>query len=102
MSPGAKHSFIPYSHQWVDEADITAVAEVLRSDWITQGQKVDEFERKVAGYCGAKHAVAVSSGTAALHIACIVAGVSAGEEAIRSVRSLVWPLTCLYFRGVLC
>jgi len=77
-----RSSMLPYGHQWIDEEDITAVVEVLRSDWITQGPKVAEFERKVAGYCGAEFAVAMSSGTAALHAACSVAGISAGDEAI--------------------
>ena len=77
-----RSSMLPYGHQGIDEDDIAAVVEVLRSDWITQGPKVDEFEREVAGYCGAKYAVAMSSGTAALHAACSVAGISAGDEAI--------------------
>ncbi len=72
---------LPYGHQWIDD-DITAVIEVLKSDWVTQGPKVDEFERRVAEYCGAGYAVAVSSGTAALHAACAVAGISSGDEAI--------------------
>jgi UDP-4-amino-4,6-dideoxy-N-acetyl-beta-L-altrosamine transaminase len=75
---------LPYGHQWIDEDDIASVVEVLKSDWITQGHKVDEFEAKIAKYCGAKHAVAVSSGTAALHIACAVAGISEGDESITS------------------
>lgn len=73
---------LPYGHQWIEEEDINAVAEVLRSDWITQGPKIEEFERKVAEYCGVKYAVAFSSGTAALHAACAVAGISEGDEAI--------------------
>ena len=77
-----RSNILPYGHQWIDEEDIASVIEVLRSDWITQGPKVDEFERKVAEYCGAKYAVAVSSGTAALHAACSVAGISKGDEAI--------------------
>ena len=77
-----RSEFLPYGHQWIDEEDITAVTEVLRTDWITQGPKVDEFERMVAEYCGAKYAVAVSSGTAALHAACAVAGLSEGDKAI--------------------
>ena len=55
---------------------------MLKGDWITQGPKVDEFEREIAEYCGAKYAVAVSSGTTALHAACAVAGISKGDEAI--------------------
>ncbi|GAG98568.1 unnamed protein product [marine sediment metagenome] len=58
---------IPYGHQWIDEADIQAVVDVLRSDWLTTGPKIPEFEQAVADYVGAKYAVAVSSGTAALH-----------------------------------
>jgi len=79
-----RSNILPYGHQWIDEKDIASVIEVLKSDWITQGPKVDEFERKVAEYCGAKYAVAVSSGTAALHAACSVAGISKGDEAITS------------------
>lgn len=60
-------SFIPYGRQSVDEDDIDAVVRVLRSDWLTTGPKVAEFEKAIAGFCGAGHAVAVSSGTAALH-----------------------------------
>jgi len=78
----ARSSMLPYGHQWIDEEDIAAVVEVLRSDWITQGPKVDEFEREVAAYCNAKYAVAMSSGTAALHAACSVAGIATGDEAI--------------------
>ncbi len=73
---------LPYGHQWIDDDDISSVVEVLKSEWITQGPKVGEFEKEVAGYCGAKYAVAVSSGTAALHAACSVAGISKGDEAI--------------------
>jgi UDP-4-amino-4,6-dideoxy-N-acetyl-beta-L-altrosamine transaminase len=77
-----RSTILPYGHQWVDEEDIAAVIEVLKSDWVTQGPKVDEFETKVAEYCGAKYAVAVSSGTAALHAACAVIGISEGDEVI--------------------
>jgi UDP-4-amino-4,6-dideoxy-N-acetyl-beta-L-altrosamine transaminase len=77
-----RKSFLPYGHQWIDDDDIASVVEVLKSDWITQGPKVDEFEKNVAEYCGAKYAVAVSSGTAALHAACAIAGISKGDEAV--------------------
>jgi len=77
-----RSKLLPYGHQWIDDADIASVVDVLRSDWITQGEKVDEFEAKMAAYCGAKYTVAVSSGTAALHSACAVAGISEGDEAI--------------------
>ncbi len=78
----ARSRMLPYGHQSIDEEDIKYVADVLRSDWITQGPKVNEFEEKIAAYCDAKYAVAMSSGTAALHAACSVAGISAGDEAI--------------------
>lgn len=77
-----RDELLPYGHQWIDEEDISAVAKILRDDWITQGPRVDEFERRVAEYCGAEYAVAMSSGTAALHAACAVAGISEGDEAI--------------------
>lgn len=77
-----RSGLLPYGHHWIDDEDIAAAVEVLKGDWITQGPKVDEFERNVANYCGAKYAVAVSSGTAALHAACAVAVISQGDEAI--------------------
>jgi len=77
-----RDNILPYGHQWVDDDDIASVIEVLKSDWITQGPKVDEFEKRIAEYCGARYAVAVSSGTAALHAACSVTGISKGDEAI--------------------
>lgn len=80
--PPVRGTLLPYGHQWIDDEDIASVVEVLKGNWITQGPKVDEFERNVAEYCGAKYAVAVSNGTAALHAACSVAGISIGDEAI--------------------
>jgi perosamine synthetase len=77
-----RDKFLPYGQHWIDDRDIAFAVEVLKSDWITQGPKVDEFEKKVAEYCGARYAVAVSNGTAALHAACAVAGISTGDEAI--------------------
>jgi len=62
-------SFIPYGKQSIDEDDIKAVVEVLRSDFLTTGPKIEEFEKALANYCGSKYAVAVSNGTAALHLA---------------------------------
>ena len=70
---------IPYGRHDVNQADIDAVVEVLRSDFLTQGPVVPAFEKAVANYCGATHAVAVSSATAALHIACLALGVGEGD-----------------------
>ena len=78
----AKIPIISYGRQWVDEEDIKEVVKALRSDWLTQGPKVEEFEKAIAKYCGAKYAVAVSSGTAALHSAYSVAGINARDEII--------------------
>ena len=75
---------IKYGRQWITEEDIAAVGEVLRSDFITCGPKVDEMERALCEYTGAKYAVAVSNGTAALHCACIAAGIGPGDEVIVS------------------
>src|SRR3954465_4964669 len=69
---------LPYGRQWLDEDDIASVVEVLRGDWLTQGPKIAEFEEALAEFCGARYAVAVSNGTAALHLACLVAGVGPG------------------------
>ena len=70
---------IYYGRQWIDDEDVEAVAETLRSDFITCGPKVEEMERELEAYTGAKHAVAVSNGTAALHCACIAAGIKPGD-----------------------
>lgn len=90
---------IPYGHQWLDEDDIAAVVDVLHSDWITQGSKVAEFEQAVADYCGAKYAVAVSSGTAALHAACFAAGIRDGDEVITSPMTFVATANAVVYCG---
>lgn len=94
-----KRNPIPYGRQWIDEDDIQAVIETLRGDWITQGPKVAEFEESFAAYCGSKYAVAVSSGTAALHLAAIAAGFKAGEEVITSPMSFVASANCVMYEG---
>jgi perosamine synthetase len=73
---------IPYGKQSIDEDDIRAVVEVLRSDWLTTGPLIEKFERAVADFTGAKHAVAVNSGTAALHCAMFALNISPGDEVI--------------------
>jgi perosamine synthetase len=89
---------IPYGRQWIDEADIAAVAEVLRSDWITQGEGIGRFESALADYCGARYAVAVSSATAALHLACVAAELGTGDPIITSPITFAASANC----GVLC
>jgi len=80
---------IPCGRQSISEKDINAVEVVLESDFLTQGPKVLEFEKKLAKYCGAKYAVAVSHGTAALHLAYTVAGFKAGDEVITTPNTFV-------------
>jgi len=90
---------IPYATQWIEEDDILAVAAALRSSNLTQGPLVEEFEKSIAQYCGAKYAVAVSNGTAALHIACLAAGVSAGDEVITSAITFAASSNCVLYCG---
>ena len=73
---------LPYGRQSVDDQDIQAVVAVLRSEWLTTGPKVAEFESTFADAVGAKYAVAVSSGTAALHAAVFAAGIGQGDDVI--------------------
>ncbi len=73
-------AFLPYGRQQIDEADVEAVVDVLRSDYLTQGPAVERFERSVKSFCGAGHGVAVASGTAALHAALKVLGVGHGDR----------------------
>src|SRR3989339_488243 len=80
---------ISYGHQFIDEDDLRAVLNVLRSDWLTQGPKVEEFEKKLAKYCGSRYAVVTSSGTSALHLAYLVAGLKNGNEVITTPNTFV-------------
>ncbi len=75
---------IPYSHQFIDEDDVEAVKKALVSDWMTQGPAVKKFEEDLAVYCGAKYAVAVSNGTAALQAAYFAIDIKSGDEIITS------------------
>ena len=93
-----REKLLPYGHQWIDEEDIAAVSEVLRSDWITQGQKVAEFEEEFAKYVCAKYAVAVNSGTAALHAACFTAQIEKGDEAITTPITFAASANCVLYQ----
>jgi len=90
---------IPYATQWLDDADLAGVVEALKSTHLTQGPLVAEFEKKVAEYCGAKFAVAVSSGTAALHAACFVTGIGPGDEVITSPITFVATANSVLYCG---
>lgn len=92
-------SKIYYGRQWIDEDDVQAVADVLRSDFITCGPKVDEFEQELAAYTTARYAVAVSNGTAALHCACMAAGVGPGDEVITTPLTFAASANCALYCG---
>lgn len=88
-----------YGHQCIDENDVKAVSEVLVSDYLTCGPKVSELEEKLAAYCGCKYAVAVSNGTAALHCACIAAGLKPGDEVITTPLTFAASANCVLYVG---
>ncbi len=90
---------IPYARQSISDPDIEAVLKVLRSDWLTQGPSVEHFEKAVAQYCGARYAVAVNSGTSALHIACLAAGLGPGDTLWTSPNTFVASANCALYCG---
>lgn len=90
---------IPYARQSIDEADIAAVIEVLTSDFLTQGPVVPRFEERVAEYCGARHAIAVSNATSALHIAAKALGLGTGGLLWTSATSFVASANCGLYCG---
>jgi UDP-4-amino-4,6-dideoxy-N-acetyl-beta-L-altrosamine transaminase len=90
---------IPYGRQDVTEADIEAVIEVLRSDFLTQGPAVPRFEGRIAKYCGVAHAVACNSGTSALHIACLALGLGPGDVLWTSPITFVASANCALYCG---
>lgn len=90
---------IYYGKQWIDENDIYAIDEVLRSDYVTCGPKTQELERSLEQYTGARHAVAVSNGTAALHCACMAAGIGAGDEVITTPLTFAASANCALYCG---
>jgi len=90
---------IPYGRQWIDEDDIQAVVEVLRSDWLTTGPKVAQFEQAIADYVGAKEAVAVNNGTAALHAAMYAISIGPGDEVILPPMTFVATANAVVFQG---
>lgn len=94
-----RNSKIYYGHQYIDEADIRAVEEVLRSDYLTCGPKITQLEQKLCEITGAKYAVVCSNGTAALHLACLAAGVSAGDEVITTPITFAASANCALYCG---
>ncbi|GAA3931474.1 UDP-4-amino-4,6-dideoxy-N-acetyl-beta-L-altrosamine transaminase [Hymenobacter algoricola] len=90
---------IPYGRQHITDEDIQVVAETLRSDFLTQGPKVLEFEEKFAAYIGAQHAVAVSNGTAALHLCALALGVQPGQRVITTPITFAASANCVRYCG---
>ena len=98
-APEIQNGFIPYGRQSIDEKDVAAVCSVLRSDWLTTGPKVQEFEQAIADYVGAKYATAVSSGTAALHAAMFALGIGPGDEVIVPPMTFAATANCVVYQG---
>ncbi len=92
-------AMLPYGRQSVDEEDIAGVVEALRSDWLTTGPKVAEFERAFAETVGIREAVSVTSGTAALHAAVFAAGIGPGDEVITTPLTFAATANCVRYQG---
>ena len=90
---------IPYGRQSIDAADIDAVVEVLKSDFLTQGPAIPRFEQALAAYCGAGHGVAVCNATAALHIACLALNLGPGDILWTSPITFVASANCALYCG---
>src|SRR6202171_3227724 len=95
----ARSTLLPNGRQSIEEDDIQAVVDVLRSDWLTTGPKVGEFEEAFAARVHAKYAVSFSSGTAALHAAAFAAGLKAGDEAITTPMTFAATANCVLYQG---
>src|SRR6267142_1384802 len=94
-----REKLLPYGRQSLDDADVQAVVEVLKSDWLTTGPKVGEFEERFSAWVQAKYAVSFSSGTAALHAAAFAAGLGPGDEAITSPMTFAATANCILYQG---
>lgn len=90
---------IPYGRQSIDRSDVKAVLTVLKSDYLTTGPKINEFEKKFAQYVGSKYAVAVCNGTAALHLACLAADLKSNNELITSPLTFAASANCALYCG---
>lgn len=94
-----RDKMLPYGQQSIDGADIQAVLQVLQSDWLTTGPKVEEFEKAFAKFVGVKEAIAVSNGTAALHCAMYALGIKAGDEVIVPAMTFAASANCIVYQG---
>lgn len=94
-----RETILPYGRQSIDESDLQAVLQVLQSDWLTTGPKVDEFEKAFAEFVGVKEAIAVCNGTAALHCAMYALGIKAGDEVIVPTMTFAASANCVVYQG---
>lgn len=94
-----RENLIRYGGQWIDDVDMAAVNEVLRSPFITCGPNVEHLENRLVSYTGAKYAAVVSSGTAALHCACLAAGITEGDEVITTPMTFAASANCVLYCG---
>ncbi|MBA2373391.1 MAG: DegT/DnrJ/EryC1/StrS family aminotransferase, partial [Chloroflexi bacterium] len=94
-----RETFLPYARQVIDDTDVAAVSDALRSDWLTTGPRVPAFEEALVAATGARHAVAFSSGTAALHGAAVVAGLGPDDEAITTPMTFVATSNSVLYTG---
>ena len=94
-----REKLLPYGRQSLDDADIRRWSKCLKSDWLTTGPKVGEFEERFAAWVGARHAVSFSSGTAALHGAAFAAGLEPGDEAITTPMTFCATANCVLYQG---
>jgi len=92
--------FLPYGKQWIDDDDIQAVVETMRSAFLTQGPKVKEFEERICKYTGAKYCIAVANGTAALHIAIASLQIGKHNEGITSPNTFMASSNCMIYNGI--
>lgn len=94
-----RKEYLCYGRQYIDDEDINAVLKILKSDYLTTGPQIEVFEKSVADYVGSKYAVAVSSGTAALHMACYAAGITKGDEVIVAPLTFAASANCVLYCG---
>jgi perosamine synthetase len=97
--PPVRTTFLPYAHQQISDEDVAAVVAALRSDWLTTGPRVPAFEAGLAEATGARHAVAFSSGTAALHGAAVAAGLGPGDEAVTTPMTFAATANAVLYAG---
>ncbi|MGG6407640.1 UDP-4-amino-4,6-dideoxy-N-acetyl-beta-L-altrosamine transaminase [Bacillus toyonensis] len=94
-----RETYLPYGQQQIDEHDIQAVVDILKGDFLTTGPTIQQFEKSIAKYVGAKYAVSFSNGTAALHAACYAAGITEGDEVITTPMTFVASANCILYQG---